>query len=154
MRSIEIFRLRRVRDKVRALAAIRTHAGWTEADALVALHQAIGGGRPHLHLPDDAAARACIAALAATGFVARFAPATDFDATDRAQAAVLAVLPRAAPALADAVGALLLAGDGPAALEHALLHLRQHAPEGDADRALLERTAIETGLIVGTIGRA
>ncbi len=55
---------------------------------------------------------------------------------------------------ADAVGALLLAGDGPAALEHALLHLRQHALADNADRALLERTAIETGLVVGSTGRA
>ena len=88
MRAIELFRLRRVRDKPRAIAEITTRAGLSPADALAFLHAAIGGDRPVLRLTDDAAARACIVALAPLGFVGRFAPAEDFDAPQRAQAAI------------------------------------------------------------------
>ena len=154
MRAIELFRLRRVRDKPRAVLDIAARAHLTPADALALLHEAIGGGRPVLIQPDDAAARACIAALAPMGFVARFAPSADFDAPQRAQAAILAIRERLPSAVSDAVGALLLAGEWEQALDHGLQHLRMHAPADDAGRALLERTAIEVGLVAGVPGRA
>ena len=152
MRAIEFFRLRRVRDKPRALAAIAAHAGLSPPEALRVLHAAVGGGRPVLHLPDDAAARACILALAPTGFVARFALAGDGDLAQAVAAALLQA--RLPPAVSDAAGALLLAGEPAAALEHGLLHLRAHAAPADAARALLERTATEVGLMVGVPSRA
>ena len=154
MRAIELFRLRRVRDKPRALALMAAQAGLSADEALAALHQAIGGGRPQLHLPDDTAARACIVALAGTGFVARFAPASDFDAPERAQAAILHVQGRLPPDVSHAAGALLLDGAWEAALEHGLTHLRVHAPPQDEGRAGLEQAAIETGLVAGGPGRA
>ncbi len=154
MRAIELFRLRRVRDKPRAIAEINTRAGLSPVDALAFLHAAIGGDRPVLHLADDAAARACIVALAPLGFVGRFAPAEDFDAPQRAQAAILAARHRLPAAVSDAIGALLLAGDWERALDHGLQHLRMHAPADDVERTLLERTAIEVGLVAGVPGRA
>ena len=154
MRAIEIFCLRRVRDKPRARALITDRAGLGDADAQAVLNQAIGGGRPVLSLPGDAAARDCILALASTGFVARFAPAPDFDAAERAQAAVLAVQQRLPPEVSAAAGAWLLAGDWAAALDHCLTHLRVHAPAQDAQRQLLARAAVETGLVAGPPGRA
>lgn len=154
MRAIELFRLRRVRDKPRALALIAAHTGLKPGDALAVLHQAIGGGRPALRLANDDAARACIAALAPTGFVARFAPAADFDAPECAQAALLQVQSRLPSDVSHATGALMLEGAWEAALDHALTHLRMHAPPQDEARALLERTAIETGLVAGGPGRA
>lgn len=154
MRAIELFRLRRVRDKPCATSEIATRADLTPDDALALLHAAVGGGRPVLRLPDDVAARECIVALAPLGFVGRFASAEDFDVPRRAQAAVLAVQGRLPAAISDAIGALLLAGDWELALNHGLQHLRMHASAGDAERALLERTAIEVGLVAGVPGRA
>ncbi|MDO5289298.1 MAG: hypothetical protein Q4F13_06650 [Pseudomonadota bacterium] len=153
MRTIEIFRLRRVRDKPRALSAIVAHTACTPAQAQAALHAAIGGGQPVLALPHAQAARDLIETLAATGFVARFAPAPDFDAAQCAYAALHAVQPLLPAAVSDAVGAWLLQEQWPQALMHALQHLRQHAPGSPASR-LLARTAIETGLVAGPWGRA
>ncbi len=154
MRAIELFRLRRVRDKPRALAVIVGEAGLSPARALEVLHAAVGGGRPRLALVDDAAARACIAALAAAGFVARFAAGPDFDAEQRAQAALLSVQHGLPVAVGAAVGGLLLQGDWELALEQCLQHLRMHAPADDPARALLARTAVEVGLVAGAPGRA
>ena len=98
MRAIELFHLRRVRDKPRALALIAAHARLSGDQALAVLHAAIGGGRPRLCLSDDEAARACIVALAPAGFVARFAPGADFDLAQHAQQALMAALPACAPA--------------------------------------------------------
>lgn len=153
MRAIEIFRLRRVRDKPRALAAIVAHTGVSAAQAQAALHMAIAGGQPVLTLPHAQAARALIEALAPAGFVARFAPAADFDAAQRAHAALQAVHAQLPAAVGHAVGAWLLQEQWPQALEHALQHLRQHAP-GSPACALLARTATETGLVAGPWGRA
>ncbi|MDO5624641.1 MAG: hypothetical protein Q4G71_08130 [Pseudomonadota bacterium] len=153
MRAIELFHLRRVRDKPRALALITRYAGLPAPQAQAVLHAAIGGGKPRVHLPGDKAACACIAALAPTGFIARFAPADDFDAPQRAQAALLAVRDRLPVTISDAVGTLLLVGDWPAALDHALQHLRMHVSPDDAARVLLARTALETGLVCGVPGR-
>lgn len=152
MRAIELFHLRRVRDKPRALAEMRARAGLSEAEALAVLHGAIGGGRPRLVLPDDAAARDCIAALADTGFVARFTSAPDFDAPERAQSALLTVLDRLPAAVGDEVGARLLASQWQHALDHALQHLRMHRPADDADRQRLAQIAVETGLVCGVPG--
>ena len=116
MRTIEIFRLRRVRDKPAALAAMQAHAGMAAHAALAVLHQAIGGGKPVLCLPDDASARDCITALAPTGFIARFAWVDGFDAAAQAEAAILASTSELPGAVSDAAGALLLAGDWQAAL--------------------------------------
>ncbi|MBP7451619.1 MAG: hypothetical protein KA914_02360 [Ottowia sp.] len=116
MRTIEIFRLRRVRDKPRALAVMQALAEIDAPAARLALNQAIGGGKPALHLPDDTTAHACIAALAGAGFVARFASAADFDAQARAEAAVLAAVDHLPRAISDGAGALLLAGDWQGAL--------------------------------------
>ena len=153
MRTIELFHLRRVRDKPRALALIETHTGVSADGALAVLHAAIGGGRPQLVLPGDDAARALIVTLAAAGFVARFAPAADFDVADCAQAALRAVHGGLPAAITDAVGASLLAGDWAGALDHALQHLRMHRAADAPDRLTLEHAAIDTGLVRGVPGR-
>ncbi|MDO5693177.1 MAG: hypothetical protein Q4G70_12010 [Pseudomonadota bacterium] len=153
MRAIELFHLRRVRDKPRALALITAHAAVSADEALAVLHAAIGGGRPRMALPGDDAARALITALAAVGFVGRFAAAQDFDAPESAQAALSTVQGGLPSAIADAVGANLLAGDWASALDHALQHLRMHRAVDDADRRRLERAAIDTGLVRGVPGR-
>ncbi|HMT56544.1 MAG TPA: hypothetical protein PKC71_00905 [Ottowia sp.] len=153
MRAIELFHLRRVRDKPRALGLIAVHAGLPAGQALAVLHAAIGGGRPRLRLADDAAARACIVALAPTGFVARFAAADGYDPARHAQQALLAVLPRCSPGLAAQAGALLLHDDWPEALALAVQHLRVHRLALDADRRRLEQAAIDAGQVCGVPGR-
>ena len=153
MRAIELFHLRRVRDKPRALGLIAAHAGLPAGQALAVLHAAIGGGRPQLRLADDAAARACIVALAPTGFVARFAAADGYDPACHAQQALSAVLPRCSPGLAAQAGALLLHDDWPEALALAVQHLRMHRQALDADRRRLEQVAIDTGQMCGVPGR-
>ena len=153
MRAIELFHLRRVRDKPRALALIAAHARLSGDQALAVLHAAIGGGRPRLRLADDAAARACIVALAPTGFVARFAAADGYDPARHAQQALSAVLPRCAPGLAAQAGALLLHDDWPEALALAVQHLRVHRLALDADRRRLEQAAIDAGPVCGVPGR-
>ena len=153
MRVIELFHLRRVRDKPRALGLIAAHAGLPAGQALAVLHAAIGGARPQLCLPDDTAARACIVALAGCGFVARFAAQADADAADRAQRALHAVLPACPRGVADAVAAALLQGDWPEALALAVQHLRVHRLALDADRRRLEQAAIDAGQVCGVPGR-
>lgn len=153
MRAIELFHLRRVRDKPRALGLIAVHAGLPAGQALAVLHAAIGGGRPRLRLADDAAARACIVALAPTGFVARFAAADGYDPARHAQQALLAVLPRCSPGLAAQAGALLLHDDWSEALALAVQHLRVHRLALDADRRRLEQAAIDAGQVCGVPGR-
>ena len=154
MRSIEVFRLRRSPNKPRALAVIAARSKLAPPQALTIVHAALAGERPCIVMADDAAARACIEALAPAGFVARFAPAGDFDAAEHAQSVLASVLPLLPRAVAEAVGALLLRGESLLALDHALQHMRMHHPVRDAARALLERTAIEVGLVVGPHARA
>lgn len=161
MRTLEIFHLRRVRDKPRAVQALVEHAGLNADAALAVVHQAVGGGKPRVNVthgsaphesPDDVARR-LIHALADTGFIARRASDDDFDPGQQAQEALAAVVPRCAPDLADAVGALLLDGGWPQALALALQHLQMHRPSDDADRRQLEHTAVDTGLVRGVPGR-
>ena len=77
MTTIELFHLRRVRDKPRATALLAAHAGLTAEAALAAVHRAVGGGKPQITVADEDAARRLIAALACTGFIARrVAPAS------------------------------------------------------------------------------
>ena len=152
MTTIELFHLRRVRDKPRATALLAAHAGLTAEAALAAVPQAVGGGKPQITVADEDAARRLIAALAGTGFIARRA-AGDFDAAQHASHALEAVLPHCAPGAADAAGAALLAGDWAEALALALQHLQMHRPADDADRVLLEHAAIDTGLVRGVPGR-
>ncbi len=154
MRSIELFRLRRVRDKPRALAVIAAYAHLEPPQALSILHAALAGERPCLALADDATACACIEALAPTGFVARYASTADFDLTRHAHAALTAALPSLPLTVSDAVGALLLQGEPVLALDRALQHLRMHQPPHDEAHALLARTAIEVGLVAGAHARA
>lgn len=154
MRRIELFRLRRVRDKPAALALIARHAALPPEQARAVLHAALGGGRPQLALPDNASAQACIAALAATGFIARFAPGPGFDPAAHAQAALQASWPHLLPPVADTVAAHLLQDNWPAALEHALLHLRMHASGQHPARQQLEQAALACGLCAGQSGRA
>ena len=153
MRCIEIFRLRRVRDKPRALAVMQTAAGVSEAAAWAALHEALGGGRPTLALPDDQAARDCIVALSRCGFVARFKPGDGEDPCAQAEAVMLPLIARMPAALADAAGAELLAGRWADALQLCLQYWRTHAAPGAAERAALERVRIELGVDVGSTGR-
>ena len=153
MRAIELFHLRRVRDKPRALGLIAAHARLSGDQALAVLHAAIGGGRPRLCLSDDEAARACIVALAPAGFVARFAPGADFDLAQHAQQALMAALPACAPDLAAQAGARLPHDDWPEALALALQHLRMHRPAQHPGRRRLEQAAIDTGLVRGVPGR-
>lgn len=152
MTTIELFHLRRVRDKPRATALLAAHAGLTAEAALAAVHQAVGGGKPQITVADEDAARRLIAELAGTGFIARRA-AGDFDAAQHASHALEAVLPHCAPGAADAAGAALLAGDWAEALALALQHLQTHRPADDAGRVLLEHAAIDTGLVRGVPGR-
>ena len=105
MRSIEVFRLRRSPNKPRALAVIAARCHLAPPQALTILHAALAGERPRLALADEPAARACIEALAPTGFVARFAPVDGFGPAERAQSALAAVLPALPRAVSDAVGA-------------------------------------------------
>lgn len=153
MRAIELFHLRRVRDKPRALALIAARGGLAPDAAQAVLHAAIGGARPQLCLPDDTAARACIVALAGCGFVARFAAQADDGAAARAQQALHVVLPGCPRGVADAVAAALLQGDWAEALALALQHLQMHRPPQDADRLLLQQAAIDCGLVCGVPGR-
>ena len=153
MRVIEIFHLRRARDKPRALALIAAHAGLPADAAQAVLHAAIGGARPSLRLPHDQAARACIVALAGCGFVARFAPQAGFDAAGQTQQALQALLPACPRAVADAVAAALLLDDWAKALALALQHLQAHRPPHDAARQRLQRLAIDCGLVCGVPGR-
>ena len=150
MRAIEIFRLRRVRDKPRALAAMQAHAGLNADEARTVLNQAVGGGKPTLRLPGDAAARQCIAALLPAGFVARFAAAPGFDAQGRAEAAILAAVPHLPAAISDRAGALLLQGDWESALA-VCLQGAQDAVRNAAQQGLQE-AAIEVGVQLGWQG--
>ena len=153
MSTIELFHLRRVRDKPRAAALLAAHASLTAEAALAAVHQAVGGGKPQITVADEDGARRLIAALAGTGFIARRAATDGFDAAQHASEAVAAVLPRCAAGLADAAGAWLLQGAWAQALELALQHLQMHCPAHDADRQRLQRAAIDTGLVRGVPGR-
>ena len=161
MRTIEIFHLRRVRNKPLAVQLLAAHAGLGPDAALAVVHQAVGGGKPQVNVvgggaapgaPDDGARR-LIVALADTGFIARRTAGGDFDPAQQAQLALAAVLPRCAPGLADTAGALLLDGDWAQALALALQHLQMHRPPHDADRQRLEHAAIDTGLVRGVPGR-
>ena len=151
--AIELFHLRRVRDKPRAVALLAEHAGLAPEAALALIHQAVGGGKPHVALPTGAAARDLIAALADTGFIARRVAADGFEPAQHAADVLNAVLPRCNPDVAAAAGAMLLHGDWAEALALALQHLQMHRPPHDADRVLIEATAIDTGLVRGVPGR-
>ena len=153
MTTIELFHLRRVRDKPGAVDLLMRHAGLSAEAALAVVHHAVGGGKPQVAVASDDAARQLIVALASTGFIARRAAAGDFDAAQHAGHALATVLPRCAPGAADAAGAALLAGDWAEALALALQHLQMHRPADDADRVLLEHAAIDTGLVRGVPGR-
>ena len=153
MTTVELFHLRRVRDKPLAVDRLVCHAGLTPEAALAVLHQAAGGAKPRVALANDDAARLLIVALADTGFIARRAATDGFDAAQHASEAVAAVLPRCAAGLADAAGAWLLQGAWAQALELALQHLQMHCPAHDADRQRLQRAAIDTGLVRGVPGR-
>lgn len=153
MRAIEIFGLRRVRDKPHALQLLQALAGLDAAGARAVLNQAIGGGRPQLGLADDGAARAAIAALAGTGFVARFAETPDFHAPAQAEAAIMAVIDRLPRAVSDGAGARLLVGDW----QSALLLCLQAAAAGERPdaqlRQCLSAVALEVGVDRGRQGR-
>ena len=154
MCTIELFHLHRVRDKPRAAALLAAHAGLPADAALAVVHQAVGGGKPQVVVAGDAdAARRLIMALADSGFVARRAATDNFDAPRHAHQALAAVLPRCAPDLAQAVGALLLQDDWAEALALALQHLQMHRPAGEVDRLRLEQAAIDCGLVRGVPGR-
>ena len=161
MRTIEIFRLRRVRNKPLAVQLLTEHAGLGPDAALAVVHQAVGGGKPRVQVvcdsaaqeaPDDGARR-LIVALAGTGFIARRAVQGDFDPARHAHLALADVLPRCAHELADTAGALLLEGDWAQALALALQHLQMHRAADDADRQRLEHVAVDTGLVRGVPGR-
>ena len=139
MRAIEIFRLRRVRDKSAATCAMQQHAGLSEAQAQAALHMAIGGGKPCINCEHLAAARACMAALRAAGFIARLA---DIDHAQHAQEALRAAWPQLAPAVQHECAAQLLEGDWMHALWNAQHHLATHAP---ASAAQLDAAALDCG---------
>ncbi len=156
MQTVELFHLRRVRDKPLAVDLLVRHAGLTPEAALAVVHQAVGGGKPRvdvMHDPAGDAARRLIVALAGSGFIARRAPGIDFDPAQHASQALSAVLPRCPDGLVDAVGALLLQGDWAEALDMTLQHLQMHRPAGDADRRRLQQAAIDTGLVRGVPGR-
>lgn len=153
MTTVELFHLRRVRDKPLAVDRLVCHAGLTPEAALAVLHQAAGGAKPRVALANDDAARLLIVALADTGFIARRAPSDEFDPAQCASQALTAVLPRCAAGLADAAGALLLQGDWEQALDTALQHLQVHRPADDADRLRLAHAAIDCGLVRGVPGR-
>ncbi len=155
MRAIEIFRLRRVRDKPRALAVIQAHAQLDDDAARALLNQAVGGGKPILQLPSDEAAHTCIAALLPTGFVARFAQAPGFQPQERAEAAVLAAVDHLPRAISDGAGALLLAGDWEGALAMCL-QAAQETGQGQVGLhpvlRLLSTAALEVGIQPGQQG--
>lgn len=161
MQTIEIFHLCSVRNKPLAAQLLATHAGLSPDAAWAVVHQAVGGAKPRVALagpdgaqtPADDGARRLIVALAGTGFIARRAPGDEFDPAQQAHLALMAVLPRCAPDVADAVGALLLDGDWAQALALGLQHLQMHRPPDDADRQRLEHTAVDTGLVRGVPGR-
>ena len=153
MTTVELFHLRRVRNKPLAASLLAQHAGLTAEAAPAAVHDAVGGGKPRVAVASDDAARQLIIALSDTGFVARRAATDGFDAAQHASEAVAAVLPRCAAGLADAAGAWLLQGAWAQALELALQHLQMHCPAHDADRQRLQRAAIDTGLVRGVPGR-
>ena len=153
MSTIELFHLRRVRDKPGAVDLLMRHAGLSAEAALAVVHHAVGGGKPQVAVASDDAARQLIVALAGTGFIARRAATDGFDAAQHASEAVADVLPRCAAGLADAAGAWLLQGAWAQALELALQHLQMHCPAHDADRQRLQRAAIDTGLVRGVPGR-
>lgn len=138
MTTLEIFRLRRVRDKSAAIAAMQ-RAGMNEQGAQAALHTAIGGGRPRINCEHLAAARACMEALRAAGFIARLA---DIDHAGHASAALRAVWPQLAPAVQHECAAQLLEGDWLRALWNAQHHLATHAP---ASAAPLDAAALDCG---------
>ena len=150
MRAIEIFCLRRVRDKPRALAVMQAHAELNANEARAVLNHAVGGGKPTLRLPGDAAARQCIAALLPTGFVARFAAASGFDAQGRAEAAILAAVPHLPAAISDRAGALLLQGDWESALAVCLQGAQNGV--GNVAQQGLQDAAIEVGVQLGWQG--
>lgn len=161
MCTIEIFHLRRVRNKPLAVQLLAEHAGLSPEAALAVVHRAVGGGKPQVKVAGDSAApmgpeegaRRLMVALADTGFIARRAAGDDFDPVQQAHLALSDVLPRCVPDLADTVGALLLDGDWMQALALALQHLQMHRPPGDADRQRLEHVAVDAGLARGVPGR-
>ena len=140
MTALEIFRLRRVRDKRAATCAMQQHAALTEAQARAALHTAIGGGKPRVDCANLVAARACMTALRAAGFLARLA---DIDHAQHAAAALHAAWTQLAPAVQEACAAHLLDGDWLHALWTAQRHLATHAP---ASAAQLDAAALDCGL--------
>ena len=131
MRAIEIFRLRRVRDKPRALAVMQAHAELNANEARAVLNHAVGGGKPTLRLPDEAAA-------------------PGFGAQGRAEAAILAAVPGLPAAISDRGGALLLQGDWESALA-VCLQGAQDAVRNAAQQGLQE-AAIEVGVQLGWQG--
>ena len=139
MRAIEIFRLRRVRDKSAAICAMQQHAQLSAEEAQATLHTAIGGGRPRINCENIAAARACMEALRAAGFIARLA---DIDHAQHAQEALRAAWPQLASAVQEECAAQLLEGDWLRALWNAQHHLATHAP---ASAAPLDAAALDCG---------
>ena len=139
MTTLEIFRLRRVRDKSAAICAMRQHAQLSAQDAQAALHTAIGGGKSRINCEHLAAARTCMAALRAAGFIARLA---DIDHAGHAAAALRAAWQQLAPAVQQECAAQLLEGDWQRALWNAQHHLATHAP---ASAAPLDAAALDCG---------
>jgi hypothetical protein len=158
---IELFHLRRVRNKPLATALLEQQLGLSAEAALALVHQALGGAKPRVTVAADArarlaapeAARRLIVALADTGFIARRAPDGEFDAARHADQALARVLPRCAPSVADAAATLLLQGDWMPALALAVQHLQMHRSPADAERWQLECVAIDCGLVRGVPGR-
>lgn len=141
MTTLEIFRLRRVRDKSAALAAMQ-RAGMDAEDARAALHSAIGGGKPRITCENLAAARTCMEALRAAGFIARMA---GLDHALHATAALRAAWPQLAPAVQEECAAHLLADDWMPALWTAQRHLATHAPASPAAQQL-DAAALDCGV--------
>lgn len=150
---IELFHLRRVRHKAAAVQALMQQAGLSETAAWAALHQALGGQRPHIALPDWPSAHRLIQQLAACGFVARRAPVGGFDAAQHAAEVLADTWPACDAAFVPMPAAALLQGHWAQALEWALQHLQMHRPPQDAARQRLEQAALEAGLVCGVPGR-
>ena len=153
MTTVELFHLRRVRNKPLAASLLAQHAGLTAEAALALVYDAVGGGKPRVAVASDDVARRLIIALSDTGFIARRAATDGFDAAQLASQVMAEVLPRCAPDVANAAGVLLLQDDWMQALALALQHLRMHRAVDDPDRQRLERAAIDTGLVRGVPGR-
>lgn len=152
MRAIEIFRLRRVRDKALALNLMQLQVGLSAEQAREVLNLAMAGGRPQLTLPSDESACWIIVSLLRAGLVARFAPAADFDAAACAEAAMLAVVDQLPSTVSDQIGTMLLREDWAAALELCVQTAHLLPNPNAAER--LRSVALTTGVIPGIQGRA